>query len=172
MNPLDDIIEKYEFTLNAMISAAHLLPQHRLATPEYSRFISMTPDEIQSELGTAINDIEESAIISLIFKFEPLITEKAKTGLESRISRETDKLNISLYDYARKNLKRIPFKNKLAVFSDKVNGEMIEEIVDLYDFRNWVVHGKKGDKNPTPNPHIVYDLLTKFLIKSKILKII
>lgn len=70
----------------------------------------------------------------------------------------------SVLKYALKNSDRWHFKDILDIFKSILSNELVGSVKQVYDYRNWVAHGKKETTSITKiDPEVAYDRLNEFL---------
>lgn len=131
------------------------------------QFKSLTDMQIKQETTTAIGPLDDLAIVVLFSVFEALVREHLETVVHPEADRLSHPIMRQAAEDAINGIREGSFFNRvLSPLKLAIPAEVIEQVNQVRDYRNWVAHGKrKSPKKGTVNlsPKEAYDRLSDFL---------
>jgi hypothetical protein len=111
-------------------------------------FHNKTLDEARSILAQARNELQDSAIVSLVSSFEHIVFRHPASPLQSRMSRK----------------QKAGWRDALPHFKSRIAPRVYDDVERLCEHRNWLAHGKRWEYTPTPaDPISAYQRVSDFL---------
>lgn len=171
MNPLDDVLEWYQFIKDSQDVSLRLIKLHSESVPKDSRFAGKTLAEARTLLEQASAEVDDLVIISLAAVFEQKILDHLiDVANMMRISQQ-GVFPLEVLKYGLDKLERWYFPDVLDFFKTLVHVDIIGQAKQIYQYRNYVAHGKKGIKPASTDLIKAYERLTKFLEQAGLLSI-
>lgn len=191
MNPLDEVMEWYNFNINQQNFFMEILKNsHKMQDNRVFNAILMNYDlsllekeERKNKMSNLKKELDDLTIVSLWAVFEAFLNDSIKQKTDKITKEITDPISNKIAIYAFKEADRWIKNNVLDFFKTKNTEEnensninfdsfIVGDVKDIYTYRNWVAHGKSGEKPAVKNliPSIVYKRLTNFLQESKLIE--
>jgi hypothetical protein len=111
---------------------------------------------------------QDLSIISFVSIFERIILDNLLTVASNCKAREQDAFSRATVEYALRDPERWHFNDILDLYKAFVPADLVGEIKQIYQYRNWVAHGKKPPKPYSIDPKSAYQRLMKFLNEANI----
>lgn len=164
MNKLQEIMQWYKLTIESQRITLKILNSSPELVPLDSSLAEYKLSEAKEILLKAENELNDLTVLSLVAVFEQLVIDYLKDlGMET-IKKEEEILSKSVLKYALKNSDRWHFKDILDIFKSIISNELVGNVKQVYDYRNWVAHGKKETTSVTKiDPDVAYDRLSEFI---------
>lgn len=164
MNKLQEIMQWYKLTIESQRITLKILNSSPELVPLDSSLAEYRLSEAKEILLKAENELNDLTVLSLVAVFEQLVIDYLKDlGMET-IKKEEEILSKSVLKYALKNSDRWHFKDILDIFKSIISNELVGNVKQVYDYRNWVAHGKKETTSVTKiDPDVAYDRLSEFI---------
>lgn len=164
MNKLQEIMQWYKLTIESQRITLKILNSSPELVPLDSSLAEYKLSEAKEILLKAENELNDLTVLSLVAVFEQLVIDYLKDLGRKTIKKEEEILSKSVLKYALKNSDRWHFKDILDIFKSIVSNELVGSVKQVYDYRNWVAHGKKETTSVTKiDPDLAYDRLSEFL---------
>ena len=119
-------------------------------------------------LLTAFQEYQDLSIISFVSIFERIVLDNLLTVASNCKAGEQDAFSRATVEYALRNPERWHFNDILDLYKTLVPAALVGEIKQIYQYRNWVAHGKKTPKPYSIDPKSAYQRLMKFLNEANI----
>lgn len=164
MNKLEEIMEWYKLTIESQRVTLKILNSSPELVPLDSSLAEYKLSEAKKILLKAENELNDLTVLSLVAVFEQLLLDYLKDLGKETIKKEEEILSKSVLKYALKNSDRWHFKDILDIFKSILSNELVGSVKQVYDYRNWVAHGKKETTSITKiDPEVAYDRLNEFI---------
>ncbi|RQN12293.1 hypothetical protein EHW71_03490 [Clostridium butyricum] len=164
MNKLEEIMEWYKLTIESQRVTLKILNSSPELVPLDSSLAEYKLSEAKKILLKAENELNDLTVLSLVAVFEQLVLDYLKDLGKETIKKEEEILSKSVLKYALKNSDRWHFKDILDIFKSILSNELVGSVKQVYDYRNWVAHGKKETTSITKiDPEVAYDRLNEFI---------
>lgn len=163
MNPLDETMAWYKVVQANQLLVAHTLSHFPETVPDSSLFSSLSDAEAVQQLERSGAEIDDLTVLALVSFFEQLLLAYVRELAEQITAEQTEPVPGVLAEYAFKNAERWRFKEILKLFGSVADASVLEKVEKLYDYRNWVAHGKHKLKPVTTDPFDAYGALSLFL---------
>ncbi|RMD04330.1 hypothetical protein D9O40_02465 [Clostridium autoethanogenum] len=164
MNKLQEIMEWYKLTIESQRVTLKILNFAPEVVPLDSSLAEYTLSQAKRILLKAENELNDLTVLSLVSVFEQSLLDHLKDLSKEAIEKEEKTLSKSVLKYALKNSDRWHFRDVLDIFKSVLNTELVGSVKQVYDYRNWVAHGKKETTSITKiDPELAYNRLNEFL---------
>ena len=120
-----------------------------------------------SKIDDAEKELDDIMILALFASFE----RELRTSIQKSLDSNTTKANPTvekLLILTEDSIERWTVKDMIDALSDIVDENTRSQTKQIYEYRNWVAHGKNKDKLPSirTDPSTVETVLTAFMIQS------
>ena len=167
-NPLDPIMAWHELASQSLQITFRAIDQNiPNAIPPRSIFFEKPASASRDQIEAATSQIDDLVVLSLVSTFErsirealtamPRLASLPSTG-DSIDARLRNKL-VAALEYWRLSDEVLP------IYAAQVDRNLVGQVKQAIDYRNWVAHGRSIDRPPGVNvtPQYAYRTLTAFL---------
>jgi len=181
MNPLDEVIEWYNFNINQqeffmeIVKNSHKIDNNIVANAILKKYklSSQKKDDIKIIIDNSKKELDNLTIVSLWAVFEAFLNDNLKKQTDKITLGIVDPISNEIINYALKGVDRWLKDEVLELFKIIIsNSYIVGNVKDIYKYRNWISHGKSGEKPPVSNltPFMAYQRLTVFLTEAKLIE--
>lgn len=179
MNPLDEVIDWYEFNINQqkffmeIVKNSHKIMTNTVANAIIAKYnlSSSKKDEIKKEVDKSKIELADLTIVSLWAVFEAFLNDKIKEKTDQITNIISDTLSNQIANYAFNESDRWVKDNVLDLYKSIISDpDIVGDVKEVYKYRNWVAHGKARRKPFNLDPFVAYQKLTKFLIEAELIE--
>ena len=169
MSQLDETIAWYKIVKANQQLAAKVVRDYTAVVPRSSPFYGLSEAEAVQLLEKSATEVDDLTVLALVSFFEQLMLDRISELLEQMTTAQLVSIPEALTDYARGNnyefekIKRGPFLELLKLFEAEVDRSLLDKVRSSYKYRNWVAHGKRGQKPVAAEPVKTYEALSSFL---------
>jgi hypothetical protein len=130
-------------------------------------FFGQREDEMISTISSVEIELDDIMILSLFASFERELRLSIQTIIDSNVQK-TNPFIIRIVELTSDSIERWAMKDIVDTFEEIVNDAIRSQVKQIYDYRNWVAHGKNIDKMPPirTDPKIVFMVLTDFITQA------
>ena len=161
----------YNLSIESQRTIARFLERSPEDFPLDSSLATMPLNEVKETLLLAEEELKDLTVLSLVSIFEQFLIEYL-SELTDELSQKIDEpLSKETIEYACRNVERWYFKDILDLFKPIVGSQVVGDVKQIYNFRNWVAHGKnhkKKKKVTSVDPETAYERLSEFLNRLKL----
>ncbi len=111
----------------------------------------------------ALGPLDDLAVLVLFSVFESIVRQSVHDDMLSEGARIQHYLLRSAVSRALDQVDDGSFFSVLETFKSELNAGLVEEVNQVRKYRNWVAHGRKGERPDYVDPKIAYFRLRKFL---------
>lgn len=169
MKTLDDAWKWYVNTRD------NLRRMHRLASRYWpglpwegdlgrdDEFRTLEGEAIQSETRYGLDSLDDLTVVVLFSVFEQSIRDHIKGEL---VVEAAGLVHPVLRDAAADAIEAVQvgsFFRVLKPYKSEGHADLIEEVNQVRQYRNWVAHGRRGEQPPSVAPRMAYERLARFL---------
>ena len=122
-------------------------------------------DVVLEYIERAQRELTDLTILSLFATFEQLLLDHFESSTNALLNGETEPLKRRILE-GQNQLKRpreTPIKTVLDYYKAVVDPDLVGQVKQIYQYRNWVAHGKRGPSPPNITPVHAYSRLKAFL---------
>lgn len=168
MSSLDDAWEWYQATQRQLHRLGRLADLYwenfswdgPLGRDDEFRLLSSAAVSEESRLGLA--RLDDLAVVILFSSFEALVRERILREVEVEAATLRHAALIDAARDAKEQIDRGSFFRVLKPYKD-LDANLVEEINQVRQYRNWIAHGRKGKEPASVTPKTAYDRLRRFL---------
>lgn len=171
MISLEEAFEWYLITKDGYKFIAKVLKKEPILFTQLAPHTFEPISEFKQKLYDSIQELEDQALVLMVSVFERLVTDRTVKCIlgDKQKQNKLGQLCEAVKNYCAKELERRSFKDILDLFKITVQGDLVGLVKQIYDYRNWVAHGKRGPKPLSITPGETYKRLSKFLEEAGIL---
>ena len=163
-------MEWYEFALDNDKTLRTLL-KHLPTTPfpTESQLSTLPPAASRAKLDGLRKNLDDMAVVALYATFEAILLEDLSKQCDDEITMSVTPLVEKVKTYAFKEADHWRIKDILDMYKAVVPEQVVGDVKQVCDYRNWVAHGRKADKPTYVRPNTAYRRLTMFLSVTNII---
>lgn len=169
MNPLGEAFEWYNVAKENHRIVVKVLEKDPSFFPGGVSYAFEPVSVAKERLLKSFQELEDLAIVSFVTVFERFIIEHVKQTIAGRSKQNADPFDNAVIDYCVKSSERWHFKEILDLYKVRVAPDLVGQAKQIYEYRNWVAHGKKDRKPLSVTPLEAYNRLFNFLEQAQIL---
>lgn len=163
MKPLDEVIDWYQIASDSQRVVSRLLDAPS-EFPRDSVFALKPLSEARRLLETAAGELDDLAVLSLASLFEKVLLDHLMLVAERTIrDHSVEPFARSVCEYAFEKADRWHFPDVLDLFKSIVGSGVVGDVKQVYEYRNWVAHGRRKLKPLALDPREAYQRLSEFL---------
>lgn len=163
MNPLEEVLEWYEVVCETQRAVAHALDNHPDSFPENSIFALQSTKDWKELLLRTRAEIDDLTVLSLVSILEQTVIGRLQAVVDHTMKQITDSFAQRVLSYRLYPPERWRFTDILDLFKAEIDPHLVGEVKEIYRYRNWVAHGRKGVKPVAVDPSTAYQRLSGFL---------
>ena len=152
MNSLDDIIDWYR-TIETLIKTAE-----NGGMEIYD--LSVNPPQVFDKTKKKIDEI---TVVYLWSAFEPLVYRHLESISDKIIISQPSDFYKRIIEYRTKEIDRWRMTEIIELYRSFIPVSIIEQTKKIYNYRNWVAHGKSEKENILLTPSYVHSVLVEFV---------
>ncbi len=163
-----DVFSVYEVLKDSIKVARRSINKELYKLHGSTVFLGEQKNEMLNRLSVTEEELEDIMVLSLFASFERELRLFIQEIVDGNMSKPTETIErITLV--ARNSIERWTLDEMLGVFSEIVDGSLSGKIKQIYEYRNWVAHGKNPDRLPSAatDPKIVQMTLVDFILQAK-----
>ncbi|MHC5057486.1 MAG: hypothetical protein ACYTKD_22660 [Planctomycetota bacterium] len=160
---LDDVWKWYLLCRDAFIAAGRLVERYPAALPGDSELFSETVPAAVSRLGDAQAELDDLVILALFAVFERETISALQGVRDSAMSSLRRHAERELVSMALSDVEEWRLVELLDVFKGVVDSDTVGLVKQIKKNRDWVAHGKKGERPLNLDPEEVRERLRRFL---------
>lgn len=135
---------------------------------ERTGLVSESPDEMKERFDLAEIELQDVMILSMVASFERELRTGIKDAFENNTAIGNDTMR-RLANLTFDSIERWTVKDMIEAFSTPEHEDLGGQVKQIYDYRNWVAHGRNPRRQPPArtDARTVATKLTGFLEQSK-----
>lgn len=126
------------------------------------RFKSLDGQDVERQAADSLRSFDDLAVLVLFSVFEMIVRENVRVTTEVALQSVDNPVLRSAGKKALDSIEKGPFLQILESYK-ALDANLVEEINQVRDYRNWVAHGKRGRPVANIEPKDTYTRLTRFL---------
>jgi hypothetical protein len=123
---------------------------------------NLTSRDIVADADFSLDHLDDFAVLILFSAFESIIRDRARLDVQRERGRLSHPLVTRILDQAVQDLEQSSIFQVLNVFKGQ-DANLVEEVNQVRQYRNWVAHGRRGKPPFGIDPEIAYKRLKGFL---------
>jgi hypothetical protein len=133
---------------------------------EDDEFRMLEATDIVEETTASLQPIDDLAVVVLFSVFESRVRDHLVEQIEPQADRLTDPILKEAADDAVQGVKEGSFYRRVLgplKKQGRVSDDLVEQVNQVRDYRNWVAHGRRNAPTNNVTPEIAYERLSEFL---------
>lgn len=110
-------------------------------------------------------EVDDLTVVALVSFFEQLVLDYVGELAERIETGQSGPVMSTFVAHAFRDVGRWRFNDILKLFETDVGTALLAEVSNIYQYRNWVAHGKRKQKPVVTDPIKAYQALSLFLDK-------
>jgi hypothetical protein len=164
MNLLNEAKQWYDFKSGIEEALIKLVPQCPSTALEHSLLAGKTLEQIKSDIRKTKDNSDDLAIILYWSVFEQTIMNHLIFVVLKFKAVPSSEFEQSIIDYVVGKGEYVRIKDFLDLYKkNSVSETAVGDVKQVYEYRNWVVHGKRERKPLNLSPAVAYQRLSGFL---------
>ncbi len=165
---LREVFSVYEILKDSMKVTRRSIAKDVFNLHSRTIFLYEQKDKMLEKLSESEEELEHIMILSLFASFE----RELRVSIQNIIDNNVNKCNSTvdkLATLAKSSIERWTVQDMVEAFSDVVDLSLRSRIKQIYEYRNWVAHGKNPNKRPAiqTDPKTVLISLVDFILQAK-----
>jgi len=165
---LDEVLQWYLADLDCQKSVALLIKKSPSSLPLTSLFAGKTESEARQLIDAARTELEDLTILSLFAVFEASVVDHLVANTTRIKSLTSDVFSAKVCEYAFEKPERWKLEDILDFFKSTIPSDIVGNVKQIYQYRNWVAHGKTRPKPISLDPRTAHTRLSDFLNRASI----
>lgn len=131
-------------------------------------FLGETKDEALEKISDAETELDDIMVLSLFASFERELRISIQTALDSNMNKINETI-AKLATLTSDSIERWTVSDMVDSLSDVVDLEVRSQVKQIYEYRNWVAHGKNINRLPAAraDPKMVQRIKDMFVSQAK-----
>jgi hypothetical protein len=123
--------------------------------------------EFEPQRVVILAEFNDTMVLSLFAAFERELRISIQNILGANLHTQNQTV-LYLAELTNESIERWTMTDMLFALRDIVDGAIRGQVKQVYEYRNWVAHGKNPDRVPATNvsPYSVYTLLSQFITQA------
>lgn len=127
-----------------------------------NHFRDVQKEDIDNEAGRVSADLDDLCVLLMFSVFEAMVRERALADVESELPSAHHPALKHALKTLREALEHGSFAKVLEAYKE-LDADLVEQVSQVRRYRNWVAHGRSGDRPDTVDPETAYKRLKQFL---------
>ncbi|MDR3170352.1 MAG: hypothetical protein LBU17_01850 [Treponema sp.] len=151
------VTKKIEESSDAVIRALHK------KTP----FGGKSLVEFEAQIDSAITEFNDVMVLALFAAFERELKISVQNVLNTNLNPQNSMV-FRLAELTSDSIERWTMTDLLSTLRNIVDSNILGQVKQIYEYRNWVAYGKNQHKSPAINasPRFTFNLLTRFITQA------
>ncbi len=168
MRSLDDAWQWYEQTSNLLYLMQRLGKRYWKTLPwdgplgHDENFNALAEETVDQQAASSLDSIDELAVIVLFSVFESVVRENAQNSMKLALQAVDHPILRTIGTRALDSIEKGPLAPILDSYK-ALDANLVMEVNQVRDYRNWVAHGKRGRPVANIEPKDAYRRLSRFL---------
>ncbi|HZW34039.1 MAG TPA: hypothetical protein VFF52_25165 [Isosphaeraceae bacterium] len=127
---------------------------------------TLTSRDLVADADFSLDHLDDFAVLILFSAFESIIRDQARQDVQRERGRLSHPLVTRILDQAIGDIEQSSIFRVLEVFKGQ-DANLVEEVNQVRQYRNWVAHGRRGKPPFGIDPEIAYKRLKRFLDQTR-----
>lgn len=131
-------------------------------------FLGEQKDEMFDRLSGTEEELDDIMVLSLFASFERELRVFIQDIIDANTHKSTSTIE-RITSLTTSSIERWTVNDMVEAFSDIVDEDLRGKVKQIYEYRNWVAHGKNQNRLPSArtDPKTVYISLVDFILQAK-----
>lgn len=166
-NLLQEIFSVYEVLTDSIKVARRSINKEYIELHNRTVFLGEQKDQMLNKLTGTADELDDIMIVSLFSTFERELRGFIQSIIDNNIIKTTRTIE-RITSLTTDSIERWTVIDMVDAFSDIVDEKSRGKIKQIYEYRNWVAHGKNPNKLPSAwtDPKTAHLSLVNFILKA------
>jgi hypothetical protein len=167
IDTLDQVFSTYEVLKDSIKVTRRSINKSVGILHNNTIFFGEQNDKIITKISFVEDELDDIMILSLFASFERELRVSIQNIIDSNI-KKTNPIIIKFIVLTSESIERWTIKDIVDAFDGIVSENIRSKVKQIYDYRNWVAHGKNPDKLPPirTDPKTVFIILCDFVTQA------
>jgi hypothetical protein len=163
VDTLNQVFSTYEILKDSMKVARRSINKSVGILHSNTIFFGAQNDKIIHKISFVEAELDDIMILSLFASFERELRVSIQNVIDTNV-KKTNPVIIKIIDLTSESVERWTMKDIIDAFDEIVDADIRSKVKQIYEYRNWVAHGKNPDKLPSTkaDPKTVFLILRNF----------
>jgi hypothetical protein len=164
---LNQVFSTYEILKDSIKVTRRSISKSTYALHNKTIFFGEQNDKIIDKISFAETELDDIMILSLFASFERELRVSIQNIIDLNI-KKNNPIIIKFIDLTSESIEKWLMKDIVDAFYGIVEDNIRGRVKQIYDYRNWVAHGKNPDKLPPirTDPKTVFMILCDFAMQA------
>jgi hypothetical protein len=166
---IDEVFSVYKYLKDSIRVTKRTIQKDLFRLHNRTLFLTELKDNINSQMDFASDELEDIMILALFASFERELRISIQSQVASNLSTESNIL-LKIRETIDDGIEHWAVNDIIDLFKGEVTEEVLGTTKQIYEYRNWVAHGKNKDKLPSKkntDVRITYQTLISFIDQVK-----
>ncbi len=167
-NIIKEVFSVYEVLKDSVKVARRSINKKIFTLHNQTIFWAERNDLMLGKLTDTEEELDDIMVLSLFASFERELRVFIQKIIEGNISKKTRTIE-RITSLTTNSIERWTINDMVEAFSDIVDGELRGRVKQIYEYRNWIAHGKNPNRLPSArtDPKTVHISLVNFVVQAK-----
>ena len=167
LDTLNQVFSTYEILKDSMIVTRRSISKSAYALHNKTIFFGEQKDKIINKISSVETELDDIMILSLFASFERELRISIQNIIDLNVKKHNPIIN-KFIELTSESIERWIMKDIVDAFDGIVEENIRGRVKQIYDYRNWVAHGKNPDKLPSIriDPKTVFMVLCDFALQA------
>ena len=160
IDTLSQVFSTYEVLKDSMLVTERTIDKPIKNLHNKTIFFGEQEDDIRNKMSFVSTELDDIMILSLFASFE----RELRVFMQDILNLDATRTNPLIIKSIEVIVERLAIKDMVDTF-DVVNKDIRSKVMQIYEYRNWVAHGKNPDRLPSikTDPKTVFTTLCDFI---------
>ncbi|MBF0200768.1 MAG: hypothetical protein HQK66_05550 [Desulfamplus sp.] len=167
-NIIKEVFSVYEVLKDSVKVARRSINKEMFTLHNRTIFWAEQKELILGKLTDTEEELDDIMVLSLFASFERELRVFIQNIINGSINTRTKTLE-RIISLTTDSIERWTMNDMVEAFSDIVDGELRGRVKQIYEYRNWIAHGKNPNRLPSArtDPKTVNISLVDFILQAK-----
>jgi hypothetical protein len=167
-NIIKEVFSVYEVLKDSVKVARRSINKEIFTLHNRTIFWAEQKEPMLGKLTDTEEELDDIMVLSLFASFERELRIFNQKIIEGNINKRTKTIE-RITSLTTNSIERWTINDMVEAFSDIVDGELRGRVKQIYEYRNWVAHGKNPNRLPSArtDPKTVHISLVDFILQAK-----
>jgi hypothetical protein len=164
IDTLNQVFSTYEVLKDSMLVTGRTIDKSIQNLHNKTIFFGEQEDDIRNKMSFVSAELDDIMILSLFASFE----RELRVFMQDILNLDATRTNPLIIKSIEVIVERLAIKDMVDTFIDVVNENIRSKVIQIYEYRNWVAHGKNPNRLPSirTDPKTVFTTLYDFILQA------
>jgi hypothetical protein len=130
-------------------------------------FWEKSATDFDSQMVSTTTEFKDIMVLALFAAFERELRISVQNVLSENLNQQNSMVS-RLAELTGESIERWTMTDLLSTLRNIVDGNILSQVKQVYEYRNWVAHGKNQHKVPAikASPRFTFNLITRFVTQA------